>query len=186
MSLADVKKEDFLYQPYYCEENIWHVCQHEQFEHSYVIFIASTGSSFPMLNQSVMDNPSVPILWDYHVVLLVHDEVNQILDFDTVLPFCSDIDTYFSHSFLDNRLLIEQEQPLFRIVPVSDYISQFSSDRSHMKSGVGWLAPPPPWPTIGEATSNLSDFIDMRNRTIGDVLTIDEVLGRFHEQSFYV
>ena len=186
MSLPNVKKEGFLYHAYYCEENIWHVCQHEPFEHSYVIFIASTGASFPMMNQSVMTDPTVPILWDYHVVLLVHAEVNQILDFDTALPFCCDIDKYFSYSFLDNRLLDEHERPYFRVVPASEYITHFSSDRSHMKTNNGWLAPPPTWPTIGELPNNLSGYRDMKNKEIGDVLTFDEVLARFHEKDFYV
>jgi len=186
MSLTDLKREDFHYQPFYCEENIWHICRNEPFDHGYVIFIASTGDSFPMLNQRVMDHPSIPVSWDYHAVLLVHSEDNLIIDFDTALPFCCDIRRYFSHSFLDNRLLKEHEQPLFRIVPASEYVTVFSSDRVHMKTKTGWLAPPPDWPTIGEPPSNLSDFIDMGNKAIGDVLTLEEVLARFAEQSFYV
>ena len=181
MSLANLKREDFLYQPYYCEENIWQLCQNKPFANSYVMFIASTGCSFPMLNQRVMDDPSVPILWDYHVVLLVPGKENKILDFDTTLPFCSDIKTYLSFSFLDNRLLIEQEQPLFRIVPASEYVTRFSSDRSHMKNESGWLAIPPDWSPIGEPPSNLYSFTDVTNKEIGEVLTFDELIARFDE-----
>jgi hypothetical protein len=105
MSLSKLKREDFLYQPYYCEENIWHLCQLEQFKNSHVIFIASKGDSFPMLNQRVMQNNLTPVLWDYHVILLAQAETNQILDFDTSLSFNNDVGTYFSNSFIDNDLL---------------------------------------------------------------------------------
>ena len=81
MSSDELKRTDFLYQPYYCEENIWHLCRNEPLKNSHVIFIASRGDSFPMLNQRVMKDPLIPILWDYHVILLVHSETDQILDF---------------------------------------------------------------------------------------------------------
>ncbi|WP_019615368.1 hypothetical protein [Psychromonas ossibalaenae] len=179
MSLAVLKREDFLYQPCYCEENIWHLCQHKQFKNSCIIFIASKGGSFPMLNQRAMDNPSMPVYWDYHVILLVLSEKNTVLDFDTSLPFSIDVDTYFSRSFLDNKLLSIKEMPLFRVVPASEFITVFSSDRSHMKTDSGWYAPPPDWPLIRENETNLSDFIDMTNNEIGEVLTYDDVLERF-------
>ena len=90
MTLSVLKRKDFLYQPYYCEENIWHLCQNASFKESEVIFIASKGNAFPMMNQRVMTNPSIPVLWDYHVILLVKSEMNnsghnQIVDFDTTL-----------------------------------------------------------------------------------------------------
>ncbi len=179
MSSSVLKRDDFLYQPYYCEENIWHLCQHEQFKDSFIIFVASTGDSFPMLNQRVMSDPSIPILWDYHVVLLLLSESSQILDFDTILPFGVPVDTYFRHSFLDNRLLTAAETPLFRVVPASEFVGSFSSDRSHMKVGEGWIAPPPDWPRIGRLESNLHRFIDMTNSDIGEVLGYDAVLKRF-------
>ncbi|MDT8451401.1 MAG: hypothetical protein RQ936_01495 [Gammaproteobacteria bacterium] len=146
MSLKELKREDFLYQPYYCEENIWQLCHNEQFKNSHVIFIASKDDAFPMLNQRVSAHPPKPVFWDYHVVLLARDERNQILDFDTRLQFCTDVAKYFSNSFMDNALLSVDEQPLFRLVPAGEYTAMFSSDRSHMKTASVWHAPPPPWP----------------------------------------
>ena len=179
MSSDELTRTDFLYQPYYCEENIWHLCQNKQLKNSHVIFIASRGDSFPMLNQRVMKDPLIPILWDYHVILLVHSETNQILDFDTTLPFGVDVDTYFRHSFLDSALLGSDEAPLFKVITASKFTATFSSDRSHMKTESGWLAPQPDWPRIANFTSNFSSFIDMTNSDIGEVLTYDEVLARF-------
>ncbi len=132
-----------------------------------------------MLNQRVMSDPSIPILWDYHVILLLRSETNQILDFDTILPFGVPVDTYFMHSFLDNRLLAAAETPLFRVIPASEFVVSFSSDRGHMKVGEDWIAPPPDWPLIGQSVSNLSSFIDMKNNDIGEVLGYDALLQRF-------
>ena len=132
-----------------------------------------------MLYQRVMSDPSIPILWDYHVILLLRAETNQILDFDTILPFGVTVDTYFKHSFLDNRLLTITETPLFRVVPASEFVVSFSSDRRHMKVGEDWIAPPPDWPCIGRSDFNLYRYIDMTNSDIGDVLGYDALLQRF-------
>lgn len=179
MALSELIREDFLYQPYYCEENIWQLCQHELFKDSYVVFIASKGDAFPMLNQRAMISPVTPVYWDYHVVLLVPGETNQLLDFDTRLAFNNEAGEYFRNSFIDNELLNADEKPWFRVVPASEFIQLFSSDRRHMKTEFGWLAPPPAWPLIGNATHNLSSFTDMTNGAIGEVLAYDAVLARF-------
>jgi len=169
--------ESFLYQPYYCEENIWQLCQHEQFKNSDVIFIASKGDAFPMLKQHAMKHPSMPVLWDYHVILLT--ENNRVLDFDTTLPFAVDAATYFSQSFLDNALLDAELRPWFRLVPVAEFVASFCSDRSHMKTEAGWLAPPPDWPLIGGSASNLSCFTDMDDTAFGEVLGFDAFMVRY-------
>lgn len=177
MSLHELKREDFFYQPYYCEENIWQLCQYQQFKNSYVIFIASKGDVFPMLNQRATGHPLKPVFWDYHVVLLAQDEKNQILDFDTYLPFSTEVADYFRNSFMDNALLSADEQPWFRVVPAEEYTAMFASDRSHMKTASGWQAPPPSWPPIGNGAHNLSSFTDMNNSAIGEVLSFDAMLG---------
>ncbi|MDA3870471.1 MAG: hypothetical protein PF589_11165 [Gammaproteobacteria bacterium] len=176
MSLNVLKREDFLYRPCYCEENIWQLCQHEQFKNSQVIFIASKGEVFPMLNQRAMVYLLKPVFWDYHVILLAKDERNQILDFDTCLSFSTDVAEYFRNSFMDNALLSADEQPWFRVVPADEYTALFCSDRSHMKTASGWQAPPPSWPPIGNGAHNLSSFTDMNNSTIGEVLSFDAML----------
>lgn len=180
MSLSTLKREDFLYQPCYCEENIWHLCQNEQFKNSYVIFVASKGALFPMLNQRAASYSAMPIFWDYHVILLVPGDKNQILDFDTSLPFCIGFDTYLSQSFIDNDLLTMEETPFFRVLPSAEFIRLFSSDRSHMKTATGWRAKPPNWPPIGNIESNLSKFIDMTNSSIGEIHSYDALLKRFY------
>ena len=179
MSLSALKREDFLYQAYYCEENIWHLCRSEPFKNSSVVFIASTGDAFPMLKQRAMPDSSRPVYWDYHVVLLVNADTSLIIDFDTTLPFVSEINAYFTQSFIDTTKLADNQKPLFRVVPACDFVDLFSSDRSHMKTADGWLAPPPNWPLIENGVSNLSIFIDMKNTGIGEVLDYETMLARF-------
>ena len=179
ISLSALRREDYLYQAYYCEENIWHLCQCDIFENSSVVFIASSGDDFPMLKQRAMATSSKPVYWDYHVVLLVDAKTSLIVDFDTSLPFINEIGAYFSLSFLDNTKLADNQKPLFRVVPACDFVELFSSDRRHMKTADGWLAPPPSWPLIENGASNLSDFIDMNNTGIGEVLDYETMLARF-------
>lgn len=167
------------YQSCYCEENIWHLCQHPACTNSTVIFIASHGGMFPMLCQRATNDPTTPVWWDYHVILMLGGrQPVQVLDFDTVLPFRSDLNTYLQASFLPEVSVTKQYQPYFRLVPAQDYISEFRSDRSHMRTEDGWSAPPPDWPIIGDGGSNLARFTDMRDHAIGEVLSYQQLLER--------
>jgi hypothetical protein len=183
MQLSCFKREDFAYQAAFCEENIWHLCQQNDLQNSYVVFIFSEGDEFPMLNQRASGHPALPIFWDYHVVLLVMAESNQIFDFDTRLPFHTDIEAYFADSFIDERFLSNQETPLFRLVPADEFTKSFSSDRRHMQTPTGWHAPPPNWPTIGNMGSNLADFIHTEDNHMGELLNADAMLSRFIDSS---
>lgn len=173
------KRENFIYQAAYCEENIWHLCQQNLLQNSYVIFIFGKGDAFPMLNQRASGHPDVPIFWDYHVVLLVLGENNQIIDFDTMLAFNTDIDTYFSASFINESLLLNEDTPLFRLVSSDEFVRTFYSDRSHMKTENGWLSPPPSWSTIGDIGTNLAKFLQTNHNQFGELLTYDAMLSRF-------
>jgi hypothetical protein len=179
MQSRGFKREDYRYQAAYCEENIWHLCQQEPFKNSFVVFIVSRGDSFPMLNQRASQHPLFPIFWDYHVVLLVMSEANKILDFDTQLPFYTDVERYFEQSFIAENLLLEHEMPMFRLVRSEEFVRLFASDRSHMKSPSGWLAPTPNWPLIGRSGSNLSSFIEASDNEVGELLTYNAILARF-------
>jgi len=179
MQLNHFKRENFAYQTAYCEENIWHLSQQKQFLNSYILFIFSEGDAFPMMNQRASRHPALPIFWDYHVVLLVIADNNQIVDFDTTLPFMTDIDAYFTESFVNEHLLSETERPLFRLVPADEFAIVFSSDRSHMKTPSGWHALPPSWPCIGSSGSNLAKFIQASDNGFGELLTHEAVLNRF-------
>ena len=162
------------YHPYYCEENIWHLCQHPQYIGGEVVFISSYGDYFPMLCQENSDGTGYPIFWDYHVVLL---NDGCIHDFNSTLPFSTSIAEYFEKSFIDESLLAPMQKPMFRVLTADDYIEFFLSDRRHMKTADSWNAPPPDWPMISETTSNLNRFIDMRDLEFGRVLSAGELLA---------
>jgi len=192
MPFGQLIRENHNYHPAFCEENIWHLCQQPSLLNSYVVFIVSKGEAFPMLHQQASEHPLTPIFWDYHVVLLHlskeqpkeqseknKTKQNKIIDFDTSLGFCTDIATYFKESFVEERFLTDEEVPLFRLVPAKEFVASFCSDRSHMQSPLGWLAPPPTWPLIGNSKNNLSDFIEASENGVGELLSYDAVLERF-------
>ena len=154
-------------QPFYCEENIWKLCQHPDFQGGEVIFIASYGDYFPMLHQQGSQQPDLPIFWDYHVILQKED---TIYDFNSTLGFATEASKYFSQSFVDAALLSPLQIPMLRRIPAIEFVAVFKSDRRHMKSQTGWSAPPPEWPLISESESNLSQFVNMQDLTFGEVI----------------
>ncbi len=172
-------RKKYLYQPYYCEENIWQLCQNKDFEDGFVVFISNESLCFPMLEQKAALTPSTPVFWDYHVVLLCESEGYQVFDFDTTLPFKTDLETYLKASFLSENVMSPEQKPLFRVVPAQEFIDVFVSDRSHMKTPQGWSAPPPNWDAIGCGASNLAHFIDMSATDYGEVLEQKALMERF-------
>lgn len=172
------EREHYRYQPSYCEENIWHLCQQPEFQHSDVIVMASKGRFFPIRCQRKANTPTEPLLWDYHVVLLWHvaPDARYILDFDTTLAFCTPIADYFRQAFLDESLLKPRFVPLFRVMPSKEYAEKLLSDRRHMRDEYGWLVEPPPWPPTSITESNLHKFTDMSDADYGRILTATQVL----------
>jgi hypothetical protein len=172
------QRETYLYHPQYCEENIWHLCQCPEFARSDVIVMASRGEFFPLLCQRQAVTPHVPLLWDYHVVLLWHAANDQryILDFDTTLPFCTPVMQYVQRSFLAENSLNASYVPWFRVMSAQAYASTLQSDRRHMKTAEGWLCTPPVWSPISLTSSNLYKFTDMSDPEYGQILSMAELL----------
>lgn len=171
------QRASYLYHSRYCEENIWHLCQCPEFARSQVIVIAAQADCFPMLCQRAASSAQEPLLWDYHVVLLWQNaERNYLIDFDTCLAFCTPLEDYMQQSFLAEHLLYPEYVPLFRVLSAQDYVKYLKSDRRHMQTPQGWLAPPPPWPCISENESNLHQFTHMLDHTYGKVLDMNTLL----------
>lgn len=172
------QRENYRYHAYYCEENIWQLCQGAEFINSEVMFMAASAACFPICCQRAADRPDEPLFWDYHVVLVWHaPEQTYALDFDTTLPFCTPLKTYLQRSFYPEQLVRAEYRPLFRLVPRTVYLKRFASDRRHMQTQYGWQAPPPPWPLIHADQSNLHEFTDMQKRNYGVVKTLRELLA---------
>lgn len=161
------------YQPYYCEENIWQLCQNPQYAGGQVLFISAYGEHFAMLCQQGGEGEEHLVCWDYHVIFL-HE--GNILDFNSTLTFPTPSEQYFNESFIDENLLPEALIPVFRVMRASEYAESFLSDRRHMRTKHGWSAPPPDWPLISKSRSNLAQFADMRDPEFGEVLSLSEVL----------
>ena len=169
-----VMEYNFEYQPYFCEENIWHLCQQETFtEDVDVIFISNVAHQVAVWAQ-VASKDDEPVVWDYHVVLArINDAEVEIWDLDTTLGCPCDADTYLRASF---RLSDPHSPyaPMFRVIERSAFLATFRSDRSHMvDSGVDF----PPWKPIS-TESNLSTFCDMNDDEFGEVFDLAGVRGR--------
>ena len=173
----------FLYTPYYCEENVWHLCQREQFVDSepIVVFVGNEIRACPLWYQraSSLDQP---VLWDYHVFLLCRDAdfYWQVWDLDTLLGFPVNFEHYVDRTF-GKVLAGDVYAPNFRLIAAQEYQRVFSSDRAHMRDKSGaWLEPPPPWPFIyNGVVSNLMEMTDFQAGRTGGVLGLAEFRARF-------
>jgi hypothetical protein len=166
-------------QPFYCEENIWHLCQEPLFASKtcHVVFISNLERAVPMWNQRA--GRGKPIVWDYHVILLVESPL-EVWDADTALGFPTHLFDYLEGSF--HPYVESPFAPSFRVVRAEQFVDVFASDRSHMQRADGsFRKPPPSWPMIGKpgTASNLTHFIDMEHKFVGDVLSLPDLREKF-------
>lgn len=162
-----------LHQPFYCEENIWHLAQDPRCGPGYrlVLVIGGTSGRFAMWHQRAASRPDEPIPWDYHVVLLVHHGGWQVWDLDTTLGTPIPVDTWLAASFPHQERIRPGLHPRFRVLQADAYVALLRSDRSHMRDADGgWLQPPPPWPPPGSGGSNVLALADVKRPTPGTVL----------------
>jgi hypothetical protein len=158
------------YCPYFCEENVWHLCADPgavavPVEERRVVFISNARRQVVLHRQRA--GGGGPVVWDYHVVLLAG---GKIWDLDTTLGFGVDADRWLRESFPP---VDADHAPRFRVIDAPTYLKTFASDRSHMKGPDGRpLKPLPPWPPIGTGT-NLMRFVDVQTPFVGEVLTLD-------------
>jgi hypothetical protein len=195
-SALDAPSDEAIRIPYYCEENVWRLAVRKQqhaspMDRFWVVFITNIIQKVPMFQQKAADTGDVSVCWDYHVILLGHqicsgDPVAMVYDVDSRLPYPCPLDTYLSHSFPYDAPY--PFAPMFRIVPMQDFLTQFTSDRSHMRDVQGnWQAPPPfyaPIMTSGTSSgTNLQDYLRLdysahtnrakSSRMMGDQSTAD-------------
>jgi hypothetical protein len=169
-------KTEHLYQPFYCEENVWHLCQRPELTgRASALFISNANRTCALWNQRAA-NPGDPVVWDYHVVAVSLAE-GLIWDLDTRLPLPVPLRAYLDGTFTKDPRLPDALAPLFRLIDGSEYVASLVSDRSHMLNDEGeYREPPPAWDPIGaERADTLQRFIDMEAETIGEVLTLSEL-----------
>lgn len=179
-----MKIQDLHYTKYFCEENIWHLCQQEAFKNlpHYVLFISNSEKKCPFWFQKAA-KPFEPILWDYHVILAVQLDGWHIFDLDTTLPCPMELERYFAQSFLEVTNFGSVLAPRVKIIEAEKYANEFYSDRSHMKDETGnWLSPPPPWPLIDNAkTISIDDLLDFTTASKQKIYSLSEALEYFRE-----
>jgi hypothetical protein len=175
-------REPFRYCPYYCEENIWHLCREPQFagREAQVVFISNPTRTCALWGQRAAHDPAEPVVWDYHVILAVRDEAWMIWDLDTILGLPLEAGDYLQRTFRPHHPIAKQFRPQFRFLGASWFAEHFASDRSHMKDQEGrWLEPPPAWPMILPGQSNLTTLFDFRDKTQPQPLSLDEATACF-------
>ncbi len=144
-----------LYQPFWCEENIWHLAGDPQVGpgERWVALLTGVAGHFPCWGQRAAATPDAPVLWDYHVILLVHQIGWHVWDLDACRGCPLPATTWLATTFPEPERIHAAFQPRCLMVPASTYRSQLTSDRAHMRHGQGtskgeWQQPPPPWPLL--------------------------------------
>ena len=173
-------RPSFRYQPFYCEENVFHLAREPALagRRRAVVFISNPERACAVWHQRAALRSTWPILWDYHVVLLVGAPW-EVWDLDTTLAVPAPAARYLRRSFRDG--IAEEVAPRFRVVDAGVFTRSFASDRSHMRDARGsYQQPPPPWPPIGApgAEPNLMRFVDMETPFLGEVLDLRSLHAR--------
>jgi hypothetical protein len=187
--MAELDRASFRYASCYCEENVWQLAREERIEHAKgrVVFISNAKRCCPMWSQRAASSPEQPALWDYHVIYLARrtDERWWVYDLDSTLAFPVGAELYLQSTFPRLERLEAELRPSFRVVAREEFLRTFATDRSHMREGDLWRAPPPPWPLIRTeaSTMNLFDFVDMEKAFVGEVLTLEMFRARFLQAS---
>jgi hypothetical protein len=170
------------YQPYYCEENVYHLCHDPDLapREPAALFIGGGADGCLMWHQRSAPRKGEPIVWDYHVVLLVR-EPWEIWDLDTTLAQPVAAASYLLRSFRPHLAIPAELAPRFRLVGKTELAATFASDRSHMRRpDGGWNEPPPPWPPIGREgmRDSLTRYLDMDDPIAGERLDLPALLAR--------
>lgn len=165
------------YQPFYCEENAWWLCQ-EPFlreKDPRVVFVSNPSGHCLLWHQRAA-SPGQPVVWDYHVIVITKVD-GQVWDPDTRLGIPVPARGYLKKSF-SSAIVPNDLKPFFRVVPAERFVQVFSTDRSHMRDRNGkWIHPPPAWDPPGSGVMNLMSFVNMVEPFEGEVLSLSDLLN---------
>jgi hypothetical protein len=180
-----VKIDQEIRVPCFCEENVWRLAYrktHQEPENRFfVVFISNPMKYVPMFQQLASGNVDSPCCWDYHVILLsltIPEKKVTVCDIDSRLPYQCPLSEYLEQSFpYDDS---EPFAPLFRLIPASSFLKNFSSDRMHMYDAETqtWSAPPPRYDCILSGPSNLNAHLDFTTQRSSSPTTDDGAFGK--------
>lgn len=179
------------YWPFYCEENVWHLCAAPRFagRDVWVALISNPARRVAIWAQRSAEKGetvplrgdlSVPVNWNYHVILIAAAQGGgyEVWDLDTIQGAPVDAGRYLDVSFAGTPWSPTEYAPRFRLLDAAEFRRTLATDRRHMRRPDGsWTEPPPPWPTIGEG-SNLERLIDMDDDFVGEVLDLEGLRRR--------
>jgi hypothetical protein len=170
----------FKWVPYFCEENVWHLCQEAVLASRprQVVFISNEDRRCAVWHQRAATRPGWPILWDYHVVLLCAAPW-EVWDLDSTLGMPVPAGDYLRRSFRDG--IPADLVPRFRLVDAGAFVQGFASDRAHMRTARGgWKKRPPSWPAIlpSGVPPNLMRLVDLTDPILGEVVDLRELAAR--------
>ena len=201
--MGEVQVSDH-YQPYFCEENVWHLANRlsgtvfmiSNIEKSVMLWEQKMADQTPRAHAEPTETASVTspaVCWDYHVIFATgvpwakeknpDNEDALVYDFDTRLPFPCPIRRYFESTFRPLDQSVPQEaRPKFRVLSSEAFVTNFHSDRSHMRNELKeWSALPPSWPPIINHEANarpLHKLLDFENDKPSEVMSLDDIMKR--------
>ncbi|KAH6918996.1 N-terminal glutamine amidase-domain-containing protein [Coprinopsis sp. MPI-PUGE-AT-0042] len=157
-----------IYTSCYCEENVYLLCKSFLSTPEiasrwdvWAVFISNAEKKVALFRQKAASKEDWPVIWDYHVVLLLQPREGQddhagseptnlvrtpssrsswVYDFDTLLPNPCPFEEYLEMTFPasireDYQRLAADHKPTnscFRVIYAEEYLMNFASDRSHM------------------------------------------------------
>ncbi len=166
------------YQAFFCEENIWRLCSHPRLADfdKRVVFVSNRAQRCPVWLMRA-GAPDEPVIWDYHVFLLVRQPDWRVFDLDSRMGLAIPLLDYLTYSY---RLQTGPLAPRFRAVEAEIFLEAFRSDRQHMRRGQRWLAEPPSWPAPSPAGEhNLERWIDMEHPFLGAIYDVPGLANAF-------
>lgn len=172
---------DFKYSANFCEENIWHLCQHDELAHfsKKVLIVSNSTRNCPFKFQKSI-NGDETVWWNYHVILLAYSKDSCfIYDFDSTLPVPMTGRAYLEMTFPQEEGWTPENYACFKAIDSADYLYSFLSDRSHMKDSEGkWLSDPPKWPLIGKSGElSLPALLDFSPSSAERIYSLEEMVA---------
>ena len=172
----------WLYCPFWCEENVWHLLQHDDLRGrpAAAVVVANATRSCALWAQRAASSPSEPVVWDYHVLAVVGGARPEAWDLDSIRLPGSPLADWLLATLPYGDRAPQDLIPRFRVVPAAEYLRVLSSDRRHMRSDDGgWRSPPPSWPAIvrPEAPFALGELLDVSSGIAGTVVEAGGLLS---------
>jgi hypothetical protein len=185
------KSHPFNYCPLFCEENIWHLCQHPKFDlyEKRVVFISNPQKTCAVWQQRSSADGARPEIWDYHVVLFARLDSWQVWDFDSLLPLGVGVEQYLSQTFVQLPEHYQQFSPRFKVFEGSEFVALLHSDRSHMLKPDGSpKVEHPSWPPIlnvgGLGLRQIIDFNEDNSLCIPQILKTERRKNKENQKQF--